>query len=396
MPQAKGASFGDFVKDQREKKKNEVLAQEFLGRGRKPNTAGPGAGKARNVPEKPTLLSRMSGSAGVQKRSSSAKPSGSIDGKWQHDLHKLNNPNGPAAKGRGISRPASAQQLDRNTRTYDKFASALNRTTTEAPGFNIRGVANGGPYTVIASNFAPGTTAADIEAVMSPHAGETLGCRLISAAPTVMVELQCATKEGADNVIATFNNKKVRLASCSRCVHPRLTSKRRTVDSFTCTSRRRLHRMRLPIHGHRHRVSTSLSAMIWISIREQELAAAAVSKMVALDSARLHEESHQEDHADAIRLLLAAKYSFHVRYPLLRQTRLSLLSQRTSAHCGYQSIRAWRSLQYVVGVNIINIFPKMKGGFEYRITSYSELCHQRLNLRSYDGSEPWSIISISL
>jgi hypothetical protein len=212
------SSFASFVKDQRERKKNEVLAQEFLGRGRKVNAHGAGAlAKPRNTSEKPTLLSRISGSAGVQKRSSSAKPAGSIDSKWQHDLHKLNNPNGPAARARGPgpNRPASASQVDRSSRTYDKFASVLNRNANpavrndDAPGFNIRGVATGGPYTVIASNFAPGTTAADIEAVMSPHAGETLGCRLLTAAPTVMVELQVVTKEGANNVIATFNNQKV-------------------------------------------------------------------------------------------------------------------------------------------------------------------------------------------
>jgi hypothetical protein len=212
--------FANFVKEQRERKKNEDLAQQFLGRGRKANAPGAGAGaKPRNTSEKPTLLSRISGSAGVQKRSSSAKPAGSIEGKWQHDLHKLNNPNGPAARARGQApnRTASASQLDRNSRTYDKFASVLNRNTTqparsngnEATGFSIRGVATGGPYTVIASNFAPGTTAADIEAVMAPHAGETLGCRLLTAAPTVMVELQVVTREGADNVIATFNNQKV-------------------------------------------------------------------------------------------------------------------------------------------------------------------------------------------
>lgn len=210
-------SFATFVKQQREKKKNEELAQEFLGRGRKANTSGAGAaGKVRDTSEKPTLLSRISGGAGVQKRSSSAKPAGSIEGKWQHDLHKLNNPNGPAARARGPgpNRTTSASQVERNSRTYDKFASVLNRSTNpparnEAPGFNIRGVAKGGPYTVIASNFAPGTTAADIEAVMAPHAGETLGCRLLTAAPTVMVELSVVTKEGADNVIATFNNQKV-------------------------------------------------------------------------------------------------------------------------------------------------------------------------------------------
>jgi hypothetical protein len=210
--------FASFVKDQRERKKNEDLAQQILGRGRKSTASGAGAGaKPRNTSEKPSLLSRISGSAGVQKRSSSAKPAGSIEGKWQHDLHKLNNPNGPAARARGPgpNRTASASQLDRNSRTYDKFASVLNRNANpparnnNATGFSIRGVANAGPFIVIASNFAPGTTAADIEAVMAPHAGETLGCRILTASPTVMVELQVVTKEGADNVIATFNNQKV-------------------------------------------------------------------------------------------------------------------------------------------------------------------------------------------
>lgn len=214
------ADFASFVKDAREKKKNELLAQEFLGRGRKAQASGAGSAKSqRETSEKPTLLSRISG-AGVQKqRSSSAKPataaaaaSANIDGKWQHDLHKLNNPNGPP--GKRASRVTTAQ-IDRNSKTYDKFASVLNRNanvhTNDAPGFSIRGVANGGPYTVIASNFAPGTTAADIEAVMTPVGGETLGCRLISAAPTVMVELQFVDKQGAENVIATFNNQKVRL-----------------------------------------------------------------------------------------------------------------------------------------------------------------------------------------
>ncbi|KAF1947925.1 hypothetical protein EJ02DRAFT_332499 [Clathrospora elynae] len=202
-------SFASFVKDAREKKKNEALAQQFLGgnRGRKANASG---ANARVESEKPTLLSRING-AGVQKRSSSAKPAGSIESKWQHDLHKLNNPHGAANK-RAPNRTASASQVERNSRTYDKFASVLNRSTNtrsdDAPGFSIKGVATGGPCTVIASNFAPGTTAADIEAVMSPIGGETLGCRLMSAAPTVMVELQFVSKEGAENVIATFNNQK--------------------------------------------------------------------------------------------------------------------------------------------------------------------------------------------
>ena len=73
---------------------------------------------------------------------------------------------------------------------------------------NIRGAA--GPYCVVASNFAPGTTAADIESVMAPIGGAMLGCKLISSLPTVIVEMVFVERSGADNVIAMFNNKKVR------------------------------------------------------------------------------------------------------------------------------------------------------------------------------------------
>jgi hypothetical protein len=190
---SKSASFANFVHDVRERKKNETLAQEFLGRGRKGATAGAGSvARPRETSEKPTLLSRINGGGGVQKRSSSARPTGNIDGKWQHDLHKVNNPRGPVAQGRTLNRNAAPAPR-----------------TNDAPGFSIRGVATGGPCTVIASNFAPGTTAADIEAVMTPVGGETLSCKLVSAAPTVMVELQFVSRDGADNVIATFNNQKV-------------------------------------------------------------------------------------------------------------------------------------------------------------------------------------------
>ena len=77
-----------------------------------------------------------------------------------------------------------------------------------ADGITIRGLA--GPYTVQASNFAPGTTAADIESAMVPIGGEMQSCRIIKSAPTVIAEMVFLDKAGADNVITTFNNQKVR------------------------------------------------------------------------------------------------------------------------------------------------------------------------------------------
>lgn len=211
-------SFADFVKEAREKKKKEALAQEILGsRGRKAN--GPGTTQTpRNGTQKPSLLSRMSTTSGVSKsRSSSAKPAGNIEGKWQHDLHTLNNPKGPQPK--KLNRTASASQIDRNTRTFNKFRSVLQDNVPVAEssaGFNIKGVATGGPTTVIASNFAIGTTAADIEAVMMPIAaereGQILSCRLISSKPTVMVEINVDRRDAAQSIVDMFNGKKVCVA----------------------------------------------------------------------------------------------------------------------------------------------------------------------------------------
>lgn len=76
-----------------------------------------------------------------------------------------------------------------------------------AEEISIRGTA--GPYVVIGSNFAPGTTAADIESAMVPSGGEMQSCRIISSAPTVMAEMVFAEKHNAESVISTFNNKKV-------------------------------------------------------------------------------------------------------------------------------------------------------------------------------------------
>lgn len=71
----------------------------------------------------------------------------------------------------------------------------------------IRGLA--GPYVVIASNFAPGTTSADIESAMVPIGGEMLSCKILTASPTVISEMVFIDKAGAENVISTFNNQKV-------------------------------------------------------------------------------------------------------------------------------------------------------------------------------------------
>ena len=72
---------------------------------------------------------------------------------------------------------------------------------------NIRGAA--GPYIVHAENFAPGTTAADIESVMQNVGGTMIYCKLVAAAPTVIAEMNFVDRSGAEKVIDMFHNKKV-------------------------------------------------------------------------------------------------------------------------------------------------------------------------------------------
>lgn len=61
----------------------------------------------------------------------------------------------------------------------------------------------------MAQNFAPGTTAADIESAMTPVGGLVMSCRLLKTSPIVIAEIVFESKEGADAVIARFNNQTV-------------------------------------------------------------------------------------------------------------------------------------------------------------------------------------------
>lgn len=206
-------SFDDIIQADRKRRKNEALANEIFGKGRKANAPGAGVPNIRkDTTSAPSFASRM----GVTKRPSSANTKPNINSKWGHDLHSLNNPR--TTRVPQLPRTNSASRIEqRGNRLYSELRADQPNTangqvnirsnaTNGASGINIRGMA--GPYTVIASNFAPGTTAADIEAVMAPIGGEMLSCRLASSHPTVIAEMLFVEKNGAENVIAMFNNKK--------------------------------------------------------------------------------------------------------------------------------------------------------------------------------------------
>ena len=122
------------------------------------------------------------------------KPKTNIDSQWIHDLHDSNVPSNKSA------RPS------RGTRLYSALQTELT-VRGSSNGMSIRGAA--GPFTVIATNFAPGTTASDIEASMAPVGGEIVYCGLVSTHPTIVAEIDFLEKSGAENIIATFDNQRV-------------------------------------------------------------------------------------------------------------------------------------------------------------------------------------------
>lgn len=88
--------------------------------------------------------------------------------------------------------------------------SQVNARDRNMNGINIKGIAApAGPFVVEASNFAPGTTAADIESAMLTMGGELISCKLLSSQPTIIAQVTFVEKAGAENAIATFNNQRV-------------------------------------------------------------------------------------------------------------------------------------------------------------------------------------------
>ncbi|KXJ97210.1 hypothetical protein Micbo1qcDRAFT_191762 [Microdochium bolleyi] len=208
--------FDKIIDAGRERKKNEALAARIFNRdsGRRSSTptrtSSPGAG---------SLASRV----GVKKRGSSAAraPSSNVNGDWTHDLHKSYDkakqppPNSLAARIHAPGNAVPKQPVQPRQNRAAKLADAYSRSTSNAAqqqtnqrqgqGMTIRGLA--GPFTIMAQNFAPGTTAADIESAMTPVGGLITACRLIKTHPIVIAEIVFENRDGAERAIQTFNNQ---------------------------------------------------------------------------------------------------------------------------------------------------------------------------------------------
>lgn len=228
--------FEKIINAGRERKRNEELADKiFKRKDTKVNATKAGTG--------PSLASRV----GVKKRKSSAArfSSGDVNGEWTHDLHNTRSTPNLRAQTQSQSRAQQAKQNSLASRIHSpgtklpprgpsagvgnsrannnraaKFANAFARSAnapaaaaqlnviqppTAPKGMIIRGLA--GPYVVMAQNFAPGTTAADIESAMTPIGGLIESCQIIKAHPLVIAEIIFESRGGAEKVIEMFNNQ---------------------------------------------------------------------------------------------------------------------------------------------------------------------------------------------
>lgn len=145
-------------------------------------------------------------------RQNARPPAGNVNEEWTHDLHSAPTaPQNPRA-----ARSARGNRGDRlySALTASTSSPALNTqfnvisSPKPTAGISIRGLA--GPYIVIAKNFAPGTTSADIESATMAVAGTAMSCRLLSERPIVVAELIYETRESADMVVDTFHGQNVR------------------------------------------------------------------------------------------------------------------------------------------------------------------------------------------
>lgn len=122
------------------------------------------------------------------------------------EYHEDDYYNGPDEDTR--AREPYPPQQQQQQRSAPANGRAKNTARPAADAFNVRGAAKTEHHIVFAENFASGTTAADIEAVMRDVGGEMNSCRLTNTDP-VIAEMDFATRSGAATVIDTFDGKKV-------------------------------------------------------------------------------------------------------------------------------------------------------------------------------------------
>ncbi|KAL4975831.1 hypothetical protein BDW66DRAFT_136414 [Aspergillus desertorum] len=194
MAATQAVSFDDIIQSSRQKKKNEELANQILGKNRRASAPGSGPGKAQNATLGGSLASRI----GVTKRSASVNLSS-----------KAGNRASSAAAGRNTAsaKPPRWRRPDENRLVSAMNSANAQATVRNAGGINIKGASSASPV-VIGSNFAPGTTAADIQSAIEPVSGKIISCWITSQKPTVTAEITFAEISSAEKAVANFHNQR--------------------------------------------------------------------------------------------------------------------------------------------------------------------------------------------
>ncbi|KAJ5738926.1 hypothetical protein N7493_002081 [Penicillium malachiteum] len=212
-PQNKPVSFDEIIKSDRLKKQNQELANQILGKDRKGRRASaPSGGIQKSQSAKPgSLASRITGPQ-IQRSASTTNLRGN-----KSNPASANNPRVKKLNPVSASTPKKDFKNNRDPKNNrrsnaDRILNAVQAGSPQATvrkpktGLSIKGAS--GPFVVIASNFAPGTTAADIQSALEPLSGPMLSCRVTSHNPEVVAELAFDEKWNAENAIANFHNQR--------------------------------------------------------------------------------------------------------------------------------------------------------------------------------------------
>ncbi|KAJ6012187.1 hypothetical protein N7499_012845 [Penicillium canescens] len=209
MANKKPVSFDDIIladREKNQKKKLEDLANQLLGKNRRRSApaSGSGSGSGANRGQNKTQNAKpgsLASRIGVAKRSASAT------------VNPNKNKPAPATNtGRqrgntGRNDRVNSEQVWNAIRAGNGQANVRSAKQGRASGnISIKGAS--GPFVVVGRNFAPGTTAADIQSALEPTTGPMLSCRIVASHPSVVAEFAFAEKQTAELVIANFHNQR--------------------------------------------------------------------------------------------------------------------------------------------------------------------------------------------
>ncbi|KAJ6179486.1 hypothetical protein N7519_009947 [Penicillium mononematosum] len=191
-------SFDAIIQADRQKKKHEELANQLLGKNRRSSAPGSGSGAGKKTQNKlqnakpGNLASRI----GVTKRS----PSATV----QPTTNNNRTRGKPGKKDR-----VNADQVRAAFQTENGQGNVRSGNfglSGRGGNLSIKGAS--GPFYVVGRNFAPGTTAADIQSALEPITGPMLSCQIVVSQPSVVAEFAYAEKTAAELVVANFHNQR--------------------------------------------------------------------------------------------------------------------------------------------------------------------------------------------